>query len=309
MLRKFLSLILSLLLAAGCLSGCGSEASTHSNTDTIRIVTTLFPAFDWVHRLVDGVDSKIEVTLLRDNGIDLHNYQPSAEDLVRIGTCDLFIYVGGESESWVEDALLSYPDLNTVCLMELMHDSLIAEGDEGHYDEHVWLSLRHAQKIVSALALAAAELEPSIETHCLEQARLYCTELEKLDSKYSSTIKAANRCVLLFGDRFPFRYLAEDYNLDYYAAFQGCSAESSIGFDTIRFLSEKADELDLPVILTVEGADTEIAQTIRDNTASGDLEILALNAMQTTTTEEYAKGAGYLSIMEDNLTVLQKALS
>ena len=298
--------------------------------DKLSIVTTIFPVYDWVREIV-GDSENVEITLLLDSGVDLHSYQPTAQDVMKIATCDVFIYVGGESDEWVEDALNTAVnrDMKVVNLMEALggdvREEELVEGMEeaGHehehedeheheeeieYDEHVWLSLRNAQKLVKAIAQALGEADPEGADAWAANAEAYAEKLAALDEEYAAAVEAGAFRTLLFGDRFPFRYLADDYGLDYYAAFSGCSAESEASFETIVFLAGKVDELGLPAVLTIEGSDGRIAQTIVQSTASKDAEILKLNSMQATTAADAADGATYMGIMADNLDVLKSAL-
>ena len=268
--------------------------------------------------------------MLLDNGVDLHSYQPTAEDIMKIASCDLFIYVGGESDEWVEDALAesTNPDMKVINLLETLGDKVQEEevvegmeaeeeeeeeGEEGEeeeveYDEHVWLSLKNAEILVDEIANNLAEIDAdNVDTYKTNAAN-YVTELTALDEKYATAVSEGNADTILFGDRFPFRYLVDDYGLNYYAAFVGCSAETEASFETINFLSEKVDELGLKTVLTIENSDQKIAETIISNTKNKDAQILAMDSMQTTTSEDVANGVTYLGVMEENLKVLTEAL-
>ena len=184
------------------------------------------------------------------------------------------------------------------------------EGEEGpEYDEHVWLSLKNAVALTNVLADNIQALDPDNKSDYMENAGKYVDELNDLDGRYELTVSKGKRQAILFGDRFPFRYMADDYGLTYYAAFVGCSAESEAGFETITFLAQKVDELKLPVILTIEGADHSIAESIKNATESKNQEILTMNSMQSVTAEDVADGETYLNVMEDNLNVLSQALN
>ena len=336
-MRKAIAVLLSMILLVTCTVTCGG-----AEEKKISIVTTIFPIYDWVREVVGDDPSHVNITLLLDNGVDLHSYQPTAQDILAISTADLFVYVGGESDEWVEDVLKSAmnPDLKAINLLEAMGEDIkmeeIVEGMEhehdhedhdheesaGHHesedhehehedeaDEHVWLSLRNARKLTKAIADTLAEIDPESADHYQGNASAYIGRLEELDSRYAETVANAANKTILFGDRFPFRYLADDYGLAYYAAFTGCSAESEASFETIVCLAQKTDELGLPAVLTIEHPKTRIAETIMQNTSSKDQKILVLDSMQGTTAADIQAGMTYLSVMEANLEVLKEALN
>ena len=189
---------------------------------------------------------------------------------------------------------------------EIVDDML--EHEEKEYDEHVWLSLKNAQILCKAIAEALETVDPEHKDVYATNVDAYLEKLSSLDSQYQDAVANASQKTLLFGDRFPFRYLVDDYGLSYYAAFAGCSAESEASFETISFLAKKVDELGLKNIMTIENSDQKIAKTIRDNTKDKNQEILSLDSMQSTTSEDVKNGTTYLSVMESNLDVLKKAM-
>ena len=339
-MKKILSILLILILSVGCLSACGSGRG--SGDGKLRIVATIFPEYDWVKSILGDRAADAELTLLLDNGVDLHSYQPTAEDILTISDCDLFIYVGGESDRWVEDALKNPVNKNRIVinLMDVLGGAVKEEeivpgmqeeehdhdhedgghddhedGDHDHdheegpeYDEHVWLSLRNAAVIVKSLSESIQKLDPDHAETYRKNTEDYLAKLSALDGQYKAAVEAASVKTLLFGDRFPFRYMTDDYNLTYYAAFVGCSAESEASFETIAFLSEKVDELSLRSVITIEGTDHRIAETIIRNTKTKDQQILVLDSLQSAKAEDIKNGVTYLSVMEKNLTVLKEAL-
>lgn len=332
--KRVFAVFCCLLLAAGILSGCGKAASSsasapsasQSDDKPLKIVTTIFPEYDWVREILGDNANNAELTLLLDNGVDLHSYQPTADDIIKISDCDLFIYVGGESDGWVEDALkeATNKDMQVINLLDVLGEQVkeeeVVEGmeaeeeeskdeDEPEYDEHVWLSLKNAEALCNAIADALETIDPANKDAYAANAAAYLKKLAALDGEYRTVVDNAARNTVLFGDRFPFRYLADDYGLDYYAAFVGCSAETEASFETISFLSGKVDELGLPCVLTIEGAQHKIAETIVQNTADQNQSILTLDSMQSTTSTDVANGTTYLSVMESNLDVLKQALN
>ena len=331
-MKKYISLIMVVMVMTGLLCACGNKnTASAESTDKIQIVTTIFPEYDWVMNVIGDNSQNTEVTMLLDNGVDLHSYQPTADDILKISTCDLFIYVGGESDEWVEDALkeATNKDMIVIDLLDVLGESVkeeeVVEGmeaeeeeeeeaeegeeEEVEYDEHVWLSLRNAEILVQNISDAIQKIDPDNAKTYSDNTAAYIEKLDTLDEQYKAAVQDASLHTLLFGDRFPFRYLVDDYDLEYYAAFVGCSAETEASFETITFLSQKVDELGLPVVMTIEGPDHKIAETIVANTKSGDQTILTMDSMQSTTSKDVAAGASYLSIMEKNLEVLTQALN
>ena len=325
-MKKYISLILAALLALVSLTGCSTGNANGAGNDKIQIVTTIFPEYDWVMNVLGSNPGNAEVTILLDNGVDLHSYQPSVDDIVKITSADLFIYVGGESDAWVEDVLKqkTNKDMVVINLMDVLGDSAKEEeviegmeceeeeeeeeGPEVEYDEHVWLSVKNAAMFVDEIEGAMENVDPANSSAYKNNADAYIAKLNELDSKYASAVSEANVKTVLFGDRFPFRYMVDDYGLSYYAAFVGCSTETQASFKTITFLAEKVDENSLKSVLTIEGTDQSIAETIIQNTDSKDQKILTMNSMQSVTSDDIKNGAAYLSIMESNLEVLKEAL-
>ena len=503
-MKKITALLLALMMLAGVLAGCGKPKDA-GKAGKLKVVTTIFPEYDWVRAILGDKAENAEITMLLDNGVDLHSYQPTADDIVRISDCDLFVYVGGESDGWVENALQNAANRNmkVINLLEVLGDSVKTEetvegmqetehahdhskevstfedhevqdrslsdwagswqsaypfaldgtlddafaamaeegemtadeyktyyqngyktditnidieGDhiaftyedgkkvgsdykyigyyiqnwstgtkaamyrfeavdrtsgapvciefndhmiesaapehfhirmsnesfdaivdpekswptffpadmtgedlcehmEGHghdhgeeKDEHVWLSLKNAKTLVGAIADALQELDPDNKDTYAANASAYIEKLSALDGAYQSAVDGAARKTVLFGDRFPFRYLVDDYGLRYYAAFVGCSAESEASFETVSFLAKKVDELKLPCVLTIEGKNHKLAETIVQSTAGKNQKVLTMDSMQSMTSKDAANGATYLSVMEQNLSVLKEAL-
>lgn len=325
--KKILLFTITSIFCLILLTGCGTHTSAGSpdSGDKISIVCTTFPQYDWVRGIIGSENETFRLTLLLDTGVDPHSYQPTARDIAMISSADLFIYTGGESEQWAEDILKEpfNPDLQAVSLLETLGDTakeeetvegmqerlFCAEDDETEYDEHVWLSLKNAAFFVSVLRDAVSSLDEANAALYTENANKYIHDLNKLDLQYEQCVSSARFDTLLFGDRFPFRYLTEDYGIHYYAAFPGCSAETEAGFETITFLSEKLDALHLGTILVIENSDTRIAETIRENTVSKDQKILMLNSIQSVTKAELESGFTYLGAMQDNLETLRQALN
>ncbi|MCR5586086.1 MAG: metal ABC transporter substrate-binding protein [Lachnospiraceae bacterium] len=372
------------LMFSGCQTNNNSSSklgdlTTSSNADAkYSVVCTIFPEYDWVREILGDYSDKFDLTLLLNNGTDLHSYQPSAEDIMKISSCDLFVYVGGESDAWVEDALSEAvnKDMKVINLMDVLgddtkeeetvegmqhehehdhadeadHDDADHEDSETHdhtddadhedaedadhedsethedadheaadehdhedaeleYDEHVWLSIKDTEIFVEEISNALMEIDTENKDNFKANEEAYISKLQELDSKYEEAVSSSENKTLLFADRFPFRYMVDDYDLDYYAAFSGCSAETEASFETITFLAEKVNELGLTSVIILENSEDKIANTIIENTESKSQEILTLDSLQSTTSEEIEGGKTYLSAMEGNLEVIEKALS
>ncbi|MCR4999866.1 MAG: metal ABC transporter substrate-binding protein [Lachnospiraceae bacterium] len=341
-MKKLISMILVAVMLCGSMTACSdAKAAPVAKDDTLQIVTTIFPEYDWVMQILGDKAADAEVTMLLDDGVDLHSYQPTVEDIAKIETCDLFIYVGGESDEWVEGALADTTNTNLVAinLMDVLSDTIkeeeVVEGmqaeehehdhdqedgeaheegenheeeEEVEYDEHVWLSLKNASTLVTNISEAMQTIDNANADTYKANADAYVAQLQDLDAQYGAAVSKASQKTVLFGDRFPFRYMVDDYGLEYFAAFVGCSAESEASFETINFLATKVDELGLSTVLTIEGDNHRIAETIVENTKTKDQQILSMDSMQSTTAADVKDGANYLDIMTKNLSVLQQAL-
>ena len=363
----------SLLFLTGCATSNSTNSSTSASVEAsgesldqsssvaedakdpnkkISIVTTIFPEYDWVREIVGNHADKFEITYLMNKGVDLHSYQASAEDIAKVSSADLFIYVGGESDTWAEDAIAeaTNKEMKVINLLNSLgsdvkeeevvegmaaedehdhdhseeakdhdhadeakehdHDHDHAkEGEEVEYDEHVWLSLKNAQKLVMDIEANIESLDPDNAADYTANADAYVKKLEELDKEYKKAVDESNLKYILVGDRFPFRYLVDDYGLKYSAAFVGCSAETEASFDTITFLAGKLDELGLKNVVTIENSDQKIAKTIIENTKNKDQGLVVLNSLQSVSQKEIDGGLTYLSVMKDNLEVLKKALA
>ncbi len=333
-MKKFVVLMLISVIVMGLLFAGGNKETSKGS---LKVIATIFPEYDWVREILGSNPAGVDVKLLLDNGVDLHSYQPSTDDIVAISTCDLFIYVGGESDEWVDEVLEEAvnSDMKVVNLMAVLGDLAkeeeLKEGmqesehehdhdhehehehehEEGEveYDEHVWLSLRNAKILCTEIASALQSLDPANAATYKSNLDAYVAKLDALDASYSSVVSSSSFKTLLFGDRFPFRYMVDDYSLDYYAAFISCSAETEASFETIAFLVDKVNSLGLKSVMTIDRSDKKIAQTIVSNSNSKDQQILTMNSLQSVTAEDVKGGITYLGVMENNLEVLKQALN
>ncbi len=313
-MKKLIAAFLAVLAVLCCFCGCGEMPSK-----TPEIVVTIFPLYDFARQILGDNPAGLEIELLQKNGTDLHNYQPTAEDTALIGTSKLFAYIGGESDEWTQDVLATAGgNGRRLCLMDtvqgLEEESVEGmqeaeeEEEEGAVDEHIWLSLRNAQIMINAMCEEICTVDPDHAALYRANADAYCSSLATLDTEYQTAVETASFDTILVADRFPFRYLAADYGLKYYAAFSGCAASLDVSFETVAFLSEKLKELDLPAVLIIDGSDGEIARTVIE-TAGLDVPVLTLHSCQCVSAEELESGVTYLDIMTSNLEVLKEALN
>ena len=332
--------VAGILLALGCGSVFAKKAKAETNK--LKVVTTIFPEYDWARQVIGEKADNVELTFLLDNGVDLHSFSPSVKDIAKIQEADIFVYVGGESDEWVDEVLknVKKPNQKVINLLEVLGDKVkaeeIVEGmqhehhhhdehghddhdehehhDEHHHeedeelDEHVWLSLKNAQILTSAITSALCEVDAKNAEVYKKNLASYNAKLAALDAKYEEAVNASSKNTLLFGDRFPFRYMVEDYNLKYFAAFTGCSAESEASFKTIVFLSEKVNEFGLNTVCQIETGNGKIAKTVISNSKNKKAKVLTFDSLQSTTAKQIKKGATYLGAMEKNLEVLKEAL-
>lgn len=315
-----------MLIGVILLTACSRQKQTpasETEKPRLRITAAIFPIWDWTQNILGENPGDAELTLLVRNGVDLHSYQPSVDDILTVSAADLFIYVGGESDQWVTDALKQSvnPGQHTLSLTAVLGNEAKTEetvegmqtdgdiADTETPDEHVWLSLRLAIRFSEAICKELCLLDPDNAAVYRANTAAYTEKLRTLDNVYTQSIDDADLKTLLFGDRFPFRYLTEDYGLTYYAAFSGCSAETEASFETVTFLAQKCDELNLPAVLTIDGTDHRIAQTIIRNSADTSRKILTLDSMQSVSSKEISAGKTYLSVMASNLEILKQALN
>ena len=351
-MKRFIGIGLGILMVMMMVLGCAkkesggsvSEAessstaveSSSAETKKISVVTTIFPAYDWVKQVV-GDNKNVEITFLIDKGVDLHSYQASAEDIAKITDSDLFVYVGGESDEWAEDIIKENPNLKYISMVDSIGEAALAEelvegmqeeeheGEEHAHegeehaneehahehegeeaiDEHVWLSIKNAKTVVAAIEHQLSEIDADNKASYEKNANDYIAKLDELDKEYKDTLSSIENKTILVGDRFPFRYLVNEYGINYYAAFLGCDAGSEASFETVKFLANKMDELNMSKIFIIDGSKGDLAKTIVDNTKDKNATVLMLDSMQSTKSSD---NANYIDIMRKNLEVLKEAL-
>ncbi|WP_295069443.1 metal ABC transporter substrate-binding protein [uncultured Fibrobacter sp.] len=362
---SFCSLACAIFVAAlFSLVACNSVSENKKQeSHELSIITTIYPEYAWTKEILGARTNSVDLALLIKNGIDLHSFKPTAQDIAKIANADMVIYVGGESDEWIEKALEATPKKGRteINLMKVLGDRVKAEevvegmqAEEEHHhhgehaeehehehhdehaekhehehhdehaeahehnhhdeevenDEHVWLSLKNAEILVKKIAEELSKIDVAHASAYKQNAEAYIAQIQSLDAEYRTAVESAARKTVLFGDRFPFRYLVDDYGIKYYAAFVGCSAESEASFETIAFLAGKMDTESLPVIFTIENSNGKIAKAVlAASKNSKNAQILAINSMQSITEAQIAEGVDYLSLMKSNLYVLKKALN
>ncbi len=325
-MKKIASFLSSTIIIAGLFTGCGSYYADTAklsglSSDKINIITTSFSCYDWINEITGENNERINVSYLLKDGTEVHSYQPTIDDIAKISQCDMFVHVGGESDSWVKDALskAQNKDMQIVSLVDTVGEHIkeeeIREGmqideDEKNsdfvFDEHVWLSLRNAELICGEIEKKIEILDPDNSSLYRENLDSYIEKLDSLDMDFSDFVNNISDKTILFGDRFPFRYFTDDYGIEYYAAFVGCSAETEASMDTIAFLSQKLDELGINYVFTIDKSDGKIADTVIKNSKSKNQQILSVNSMQSAALSD---NETYLSVMEKNIEAFKTALS
>ena len=299
------------------LIGCTS-AGTRQN-DKMRIITTNFAVYDWTKEIIGNSES-IEVRYLLSSGSDSHSYQATSVDIVDISTCDLLIYIGGESEAWVEDVLANADKINSLKLSShvnrICHDNTHehnhAEDDhcaDSNFDEHIWLSLKNAIDACRIICNYICEIDSENFDLYTENCNQYIQNLSDLDKEYATAVSQSSSKTLMFADRFPFSYLVSDYGLEYFAAFDGCSADTNASFEIIASLASKADELSLTSVIILENSDNSLAKTVIENTLKKDLKILVLDSIQSVNSKKIPPDYSYYNAMVSNLRVIKEALN
>lgn len=328
MKKKLLSLASAAVCAAYVLTGCGAAQTTSQSAaqaQQLSVVSTIFPSYDFARQIAGD---NAQVTMLLHPGAESHSYEPTPQDIKTIQNCDLFIYTGGENDVWVEDILASMGDKKPATLkmmdcvqtvteelvegMEDDHDHEEADShaeehaEEPELDEHVWTSPKNAIQIVNAIAQAMSEKDAEHAAAYEANRAAYTQQLTQLDEDFRQVVDNAPNKTVLFGDRFPFRYLADEYGLSYYAAFSGCSTETEASAATVAFLTNKVTELNIPVVFTIELSNGKIADSICDATGA---QKLTLYSCHNVTKDQMEQGVTYLSMMQQNVESLRTALA
>ena len=310
-LKIIIALAVILIATLGIIIGI---SNSQKQSEKISIITTNFPAYDFA-RAVAG--DKADVKMLLKPGAEMHDFEPTPSDIIDIEKSALFIYTGGESDEWVEDILSSTnvnKSLKMMDAVELVEEEAVEgmeaeeeeeEGEEPEYDEHVWTTPKNAKKIIAKIKDELIAISPENKDSFEQNTTNYSNRLDELDSEFKEIINSAKRKTIVFGDRFPLRYFAEEYGLEYYAAFPGCSEQTEASSATIAFLVNKVKSENIPVVFKIEMSNNKIAQTIADETGA---KVLTFNSIHNISAEDFESGITYIDLMEGNLITLEEAL-
>ena len=323
------------------LSGCSRTPSPDENGQTILVCG--FAQYDWVNNILGENPSGIAVERLNESSADMHSYQPTVADMVKIADCSLLIYTGGESEFWIDEAILSSGKTDSSCLslMEIFegpeklcenysdalseheheheadsedeheHEAGSEDEHEHEADEHLWLSLKMAPVFIEKITESRCALDETNTLYYRKNSEDYIKKITNLDSSYESAADAARktgRNLIIVADRFPFAYLTEDYHIEHIAAFPGCSAETEASFATILSLSDAVDRYLPGAVLILKKSSPDLAHTVINNSDVKDLPVLFLDDMQSVTPKDIEEGCSYISVSEDNLAAIRAAL-
>jgi len=316
---KSLIIIVILILAVACVP-VESQQPAGPEAEPLRVVATIFPQFDFVRQIAGD---KVELSMMISPGAESHSFEPTPRDMVTLNNADLLIYLGGDSDTWVDTVLASLEreDMRTVALVELVEGiwqevehqepSCCSTNDdhkpsESQLDEHVWTSPLNAALITAYLVEVLAELDPDNAPYFRANAAAYMIELEALHYDFSAVVAEGLRDIIIFGDRFPFRYLAHTYGLIYYAAFDGCCSNTQASPATVAYLIEKVQQENIPVVFHIEFSDKSIANVIAEATGA---ELLELHSLHNVSQEDFSAGVTYLELMRRNVEQLRKALN
>ena len=323
------------------LSGCSRTPSPDENGQTILVCG--FAQYDWVNNILGENPSGIAVERLNESSADMHSYQPTVADMVKIADCSLLIYTGGESEFWIDEAILSSGKTDSSCLslMEIFegpeklcenysdalseheheheahsedeheHEAGSEDEHEHEADEHLWLSLKMAPVFIEKITESICDLDETNTLYYRKNSEDYIKKITNLDSSYESVADAARktgRNLIIVADRFPFAYLTDDYHIEHIAAFPGCSAETEASFATILSLSDAVDRYLPGAVLILKKSSPDLAHTVINNSDVKDLPVLFLDDMQSVTPKDIEEGCSYISVSEDNLAAIRAAL-
>jgi zinc transport system substrate-binding protein len=318
-LKKYISIALAGLLAIAAFTGCAAK-SKHTDHDKLSVVATIFPSYDFAREILGD---KADITMLLHAGAEAHSYDPTPQDIITIQNADVFIYVGGESDEWVNGVLESMDTakMTIVTLMdcvEVVEEEVVegmqdeeepADGDEPEepeYDEHVWTSPRNAKLIVQKLSDTFCAVDADNADAYTANTTTYLERLGELDDKFQDVLDNAARKTIVIGDRFPFRYFADAYGLEYFAAFPGCSTETEASAATVAFLIDKINAENIPVVFHIQLSNEKMANTISEDTGA---KVLLLHSCEGITKAEFDAGKTYLDIMTQNVDALREALN
>lgn len=298
------------------------------STDKLSIVVTTFSAYDFVRQIASD---HVEITYLLGPGVDVHSYEPTSQDLIKIQNSDIFIYIGGEMEEWTKKVLdsLDTKDTKLICLADTVttieeqevdgaeeeihaHEEEEEHGhqeehahSEGAFDEHIWTSPTNAMIMVQSLANELSAIDKEHEHIYQKNAQSYIAEIRNVQLQIQKIVDSKVRDRLIFADKMPMQYFINEFKLKVSAAFHGCSTETEPSSSTIAYLIEKVKEENIPVILYIELNNGKVAKTIAEETG---IETMQIQTLHNISKDDFQNGETYVSLMARNLEVLKKAL-
>ena len=314
-LKPLILMLMAIVLSLALLSACAPTAAVEEG-DGLSIVSTIFPSYDFARQITAGTDAR--VTLLLQPGEEVHSFDPTSQDIIRIQNADLFLYVGGENDVWVDGVLTGLDkSVNTFRMMDyvtLYEEELVAgmqpESDdasgEQEWDEHVWTASVNAIAIVKAMTAELIALDPDNAIAYQANSDAYVKQLEALDQSFRDVVNTASRNTIVFADRFPVRYFVEEFGLNYYAAFPGCSAETDASAATVATLIDRVKADHIPVVFYIEMSNEQMAKTVAEATGATPM---LFHSTHNVTKAEFESGATYLSLMQNNVIALLAALN
>lgn len=317
-MKKLLTFILLTALLTAALPGCTQNKQGGDTAGKLRIVTTVFPLYDFARAVAGGL---ADVTMLIDPGAEVHTFDPTTEDIIKIRECDVFIYIGGENDMWV-DTVLESLDTSGKTVVRLMDavtpveeetvEGMQAEKNKAReehgkieYDEHIWTSPKNAIRMVSAIADALGKADSANAKVYAQNAQSYTEQIAQVDDQMQSIVDNASSKLIVVADRFPFRYLADELGLSYCAAFAGCSSETEVSAGTLSYLIDKVKENGIGYVYYIEFSNRQVAKAVGEQTGA---DMLLLHSCHNVTKDEFDAGVTYLSLMQQNAANLEKGL-
>lgn len=318
-MKKICTFVICIALIAVSLVGCaGNDQTQPTSGGKLSIVTTIFPPYDFARAVAGDL---ADVTMLIDPGAEVHSYDPAPDDMIAIQNCDVFIYIGGENEAWVDTVLGSIDTSNKTILRMMDYVSPVeeetvegmqaaAEGSEGEneaeYDEHIWTSPKNAILMIDAIAEALGGIDSTNKDTYAENAQSYTAQIAQVDAQIQAIVDKASNKLIIVADRFPFRYMVEEFGLDYYAAFSGCSSESDVSAGTLAFLIDKVKETGIQYVYYIEFSNQQVAKAVCEQTGA---QMLQLHSCHNVTRDQFNANITYLSLMQGNAANLEKGLA
>jgi zinc transport system substrate-binding protein len=325
-MRKFISIFISVALLVAALVGCASKSNFSNNTidSKLNIVATIYPQYDFTRAIVGN---KANLTMLVSPGASIHSFDPSPADIIKIKNADLFIYIGGDSDAWVEK-ILSSIDTSKMKVLRLMDfvksvEEETVEGmepeneeekesdskdknEEPEYDEHIWTSPKNAITLINAILDYLCERDSANDDFYRNNARNYIGEIKNVEEEIASIVNSAKHKKLVVADKFPFRYFVDEFGLDYCAAFSGCSDQTDASASTIAYLVDIVKKDKIPYVFYAELGNQNVAKAISEQTGAG---MLLLHSFQNVSKSDFEAGVTYISLMKQNADNLRKGLS